>query len=102
MHYGYTNKITFTLQRNKIILIPLTLQQVWEDEIKMKEKLEKEKIEKKKETIEKKKSWNISWGKIIGKEILRRYVCIWVNMYQGNKFDFPVPKYKTALRHKSP
>jgi len=47
IHDGYTNKITFTHQGRKIILIPLTPQQVRDDEIKLKVKIEKEKkIEK--------------------------------------------------------
>jgi len=38
---GYTNKVTFTHQESKIMLISLTPQQVREDEIKMKVKIEK-------------------------------------------------------------
>jgi len=45
-HNGYTNKITFNHRRSRITLIPLSPQQVRDDEIKFKEKIEKEKIER--------------------------------------------------------
>ena len=66
-HDGYTNKISFMHQDKKIVLKPLSPQEVCEDQKKMREKLlqekrEKEKVsktlesEKKRETLERKKS----------------------------------------------
>ena len=66
-HDGFTNKISFTYQGKKIVLKPLSPQEVCEDQKKMREKLlqekrEKEKVsktlesEKKRETLERKKS----------------------------------------------
>ena len=66
-HEGYTNKISFMHQDKKIVLKPLSPQEVCEDQKKMREKLlqekrEKEKVsktlesEKKRETLERKKS----------------------------------------------
>jgi len=48
IHDGYTNKISFTEQGSKIILIPLTLQQVRDDDIKLKVTLKKDKNERNK------------------------------------------------------
>ena len=67
-HDGYTNKISFMHQDKKIVLKPLSPQEVCEDQKKMREKLlqekrEKEKVsktlesEKKRETLERKKSY---------------------------------------------
>ena len=57
-HDGYTNKISFMHQDKKIVLKPLSPQQVCEDQKKMREKLLQEKREKEKvsKTLERKKS----------------------------------------------
>jgi len=47
LHYGLTNKISFTFQGHKIILKSLSTKEVNEDQVKMKEKRENEKNDKK-------------------------------------------------------
>ena len=57
-HDGFTNKISFTYQGKKIVLKPLSPQEVCEDQRKMREKILQEKREKEKEsqTLESSKS----------------------------------------------
>ena len=57
-HDGFTNKISFTHQGKKIVLKPLSPQEVCEDQIKMRDKIlqEKRKKEKESQTLESSKS----------------------------------------------
>ena len=88
-HDGYTNKITFLHKGNKITLIPLTPEQVKEDEIKIKEKIEKERKQEnmleKHPSQEKKKETKVCM--ILTPSLAGKYLDF--SSFQKHQFDSP-------------
>jgi hypothetical protein len=59
MHDGFTNKYSFTLNRQPITLVPLTPKQVREDQLKLQRSNEKKREKERKAKIEKNGEKNI-------------------------------------------